>query len=458
VERFVPKVEQNTSQKSLSSRWKRESTVKNTALAFTLTLALLLLMAGVQSVKSSPKTIVVPEDYSTIQEAIGHAANGDTVFVKKGIYTIDENTTIVVSKTLSLIGEDPANTVILGASSNLYDKGTAVRLAAPDITISGFTITNFRVAVATANYDAEPYPSGCKITNNNIVNNSEGIRPQRNNLLISENNITKNTGGITGYNTENVVIRGNNISENGYGINIGTNRNITVSENQISHNNIGGLNLLYYGPHFVYGNNITGNGWGIRFAEGCGNATVYGNNITQNGVGVVLLNFPNAGDVVVSGVGNTVFGNLLIDNAKQVSREESSYSYPPTTSMGTDIVSWDNSTLGNYWDDYSGLNDNQDGIGDTPYIIDENNKDNYPLMNPIELDVIPEFPSPSPEPTPTPVQSPITEPSYSPEPTSPQTYLAIHPDVVYWTIILVVAVAIGFGFWLYLKKRKHKVI
>jgi parallel beta-helix repeat protein len=434
---------------------KRKSTVKNTTLALTLTLALLMsLMFGVQSVKSSPKTIVVPEDYSTIQEAIGHAANGDTVFVKKGIYAIDENTTIVVGNTLSLVGEDPANTVILGASSNLYDKGTAVRLAAPDITISGFTITNFRVAVAIANYDAEPYPSGCKITNNNIVNNSEGIRPQRNNLLISENNITKNTGGITGYNTENVIITRNNISENGYGINIGTCRNITVSENQISRNSIGGLNLLYYGPHYVYGNNITGNGWGIRFAEGCGNATVYGNNITQNGVGVVLLNFPNAGDIVVSGVGNTVFGNLLIDNAKQVSQEESSYNYPPTTSMGTDIVSWDNSTLGNYWDDYSGMDDNQDGIGDTSYIIDENNKDNYPLMNPIELDVIQEFPSPSPEPTPTPVQSPTPEPSYSPEPTSPPTYLAIHPDLVYWTIILVVAVAIGFGFWLYLKKRR----
>jgi nitrous oxidase accessory protein NosD len=438
--------------------WKRKSPVKNTALALTLTLALLMsLMFGVQSARSSPKTVVVPDDYSTIQEAINHAADGDAVFVKKGIYAIDGNNTIVISKTLSLIGEDPANTVILGASSNLYDKGTAVRLAAPDITISGFTITNFRVAIALANYDAEPYPSGCKITNNNIVNNSEGIRPQRNNLLISENNITKNTGGITGYNTENIVIRGNNLSENGYGINIGTCRNITVSENQISYNNIGGLNLLYYGPYFVYGNNITGNGWGIRFAEGCGNATVYGNSIKQNGVGVVLLNFPNAGDVVVSGVGNTVFGNLLIDNVMQVSREESSYSYPPTTSMGTDIVSWDNSTFGNYWDDYSGMDDDQDGIGDTPYIIDENNKDNYPLMNPIDLDVIPEFPSPSPKPTPTPVQSPTPEPSCPPEPTSPPPYLAIHPDLVYWTIILVVAVAIGFG-WLYLKKRKHRVI
>jgi parallel beta-helix repeat protein len=438
---------------------KRKNKVKDSALALTLILALLMsLTAGVHSVKASSKIVVVPDDYSTIQEAIGHAANGDTVFVKKGIYAIDENNTIVVGKTLALIGEDPANTVILGASSNLYDKGTAVRLAAPDITISGFTITNFRVAVAIANYGSEPYPSGCKITNNNIVNNSEGIRPQRNNLLISENNITKNTGGITGYNTENVIITRNNISENEYGINIGTCRNITVSENQISRNNIGGLNLLYYGPHLVYGNNITSNGWGIRFAEGCGNAEVYGNNITQNGVGVALLNFPNGGDVVVSGVGNIVFGNLLIDNAKQVSQEESSYNYPPTTSMGTDIISWDNSTFGNYWDDYSGLDDNEDGIGDTPYRIDENNKDNYPLMNPIDLEVIQEFPFPSPESTPTPAQSPTPEPSYSPEPTFQPPYLAIHPDLVYWTIIVVVAVGIGFGFWLYFKKRKHKFI
>jgi nitrous oxidase accessory protein NosD len=106
-------------------------------------------------------------------------------------------------------------------------------------------------------------------------------------------------------------------------------------------------------------------------------------------VGAVLLNFPNAGDVVVSGVGNTVFGNMFINNTKQVSQEERNFNYPDTTRMGTDIVSWDNSTIGNYWDVYSGLDDNDDGIGDTPYIIDENNKDNYPLMNPVDLDAIP---------------------------------------------------------------------
>jgi nitrous oxidase accessory protein len=353
-----------------------------------LSIALVILSHNCM-VKAEPKTLVVPEDYSTIQEAIDNAAEGDMVFVKNGVYQVDENTSIVISKTLSLIGEDPASTMILGAFS-MYPKNIAIRLAAPNITISGFTITNCRVAIAIVNYYGEPYASGCKIINNNIVNNSEGIRPQKNDLLISGNNITKNQGGITGYNTENVIIAGNNITENGYGINIGICRNITIIENQIS-GNTGGLNLYYYGPHFVYNNNITNNTWGIRFAEGCGNATVYGNNITQNDVGVVLLNFPNGGDVVVSGVGNTVFGNLFINNTKQVSQDEINYgNIPDTWSMGTDIVSWDNSTIGNYWDDYSGFDENGDAIGDTPYIINENNQDNHPLMTPNN---IPEFPS-----------------------------------------------------------------
>ena len=353
-----------------------------------LTIVIVLTIAATiftfSKVKAKVGMIVVPEDYSTIQEAIINGADGDTVFVKRGIYLIDEDTTIVISKTLSLIGEDPANTIIIGASSALRENGIALRLAAPNITISGFTLTNFRVAIAVVNYYAEPYPSGCKIVKNNIINNSEGIRPQRNDLLVLENNITKNNVGISGYDAENVIITRNNISANGYGIDIGICRNITVSKNQIFDNSNGGLNLCYFGPHFVYNNTIANNGWGIRFAEGCGNATVYGNNITQNGVGVVLLIFPNAGDVVVSGVGNTVFGNLFVNNTKQVSQEERNFNYPDSTRMGTDIVSWDNSTIGNYWDDYSGLDDNDDGIGDTPYVIDENNQDNYPLMMPSE--------------------------------------------------------------------------
>jgi nitrous oxidase accessory protein len=341
-------------------------------------------------VTAEPKTVVVPDDYSTIQEAIDNAAEGDTVYVKNGVYHVDENTTIVIDKTLSLIGEDPENTVILGVFSMYPENDVAIRLAAPNVILSGFTITNCPVAIAIANYYAEPYPSGCKIIINNIVNNSEGIRPQRNNLLISGNNITKSIGGgITGSNAENILITANNISENGYGINIGISRNVTVSRNNISYN-ARGLNLVYYGPYSVYGNNITKNDWGIRFAEGCQNATVYGNTITQNSAGVVLLNFPNSGDVAFSGAGNTVFGNVFNDNSEQVLPNEVEFENIRMGSNGTDIVLWDNGSVGNYWSNYVGVDNNGDGIGDSPYIIDENNRDNYPLIDAV---VIPEFPS-----------------------------------------------------------------
>jgi nitrous oxidase accessory protein NosD len=359
-----------------------------------LALSLFLVMfPNVVTVKAEAATVVVPDDFSTIQEAVEYAAEGDTVFVKNGVYTVDDNTTLVIDKTLSLIGEDPENTVILGAFSLYPEDDVAIRVAAPNVTLSGFTITNCPVAIAIANYYAEPYPSGCRIINNNIVNNSEGIRPQRNDVFISGNNITGNQAGITGYNAENVVITGNNITDNyHHGVDIGQSRNVTICGNNIS-NNAGGINLIYYGPYNVYGNNITKNVWGIRFAEGCQNATVYGNNITQNGVGIVLLIFPNGGDVAVSGVGNTVFGNLFVGNSEQVSQDETDFILNSTWSMGTDVVLWDNGSLGNYWDDYDGVDENGDEIGDTPYIIDENNQDNYPLMYPVDISKIPEFPS-----------------------------------------------------------------
>ena len=56
---------------------------------------------------------------------------------------------------------------------------------------------------------------------------------------------------------------------------------------------------------------------------------------------------------------------------------------------------WDNGTAGNYWSDYltrytEASEAGNSGVGDTYFVVNENNYDRYPLMEPLS---IPEFSS-----------------------------------------------------------------
>ena len=58
--------------------------------AITVMLIVLLITSivglTVFALKVTSKTIVVPDDYPTIQEAVGNATAGDTVYVRNGVY------------------------------------------------------------------------------------------------------------------------------------------------------------------------------------------------------------------------------------------------------------------------------------------------------------------------------------------------------------------------------------
>jgi parallel beta-helix repeat protein len=101
-----------------------------------LLIAMLMLAFNIQSVKTEFRTITVPDDYLTIQEAINYANERDTIFVRNGTYY--EN--VIVNKTLSLIGENKDTTIVNGTLGG--EGNPVVRITVSNVTLNGFTFCN----------------------------------------------------------------------------------------------------------------------------------------------------------------------------------------------------------------------------------------------------------------------------------------------------------------------------
>jgi parallel beta-helix repeat protein len=117
------------------------------------------------------------------------------------------------------------------------------------------------------------------------------------------------------------------------------------------------------------------------------NNTLVGNNVASNYNGIL---------VGYSSNNNTIYHNNFIDNVAQV--YDYAWEYPISPSINV----WDDGypSGGNYWSNYVGVDvksgPNQDlhgsdEIGDTPYVIDANNTDHYPLMNPYGAPPLPTY-------------------------------------------------------------------
>jgi len=354
-------------------------------------------------------TIIVPDDYTTLQTAINNANECDTIYVKAGTYSGD-------------ITIDKAGLKIFGENRKSVVQGR-ITIEADNILFNGFTIRgSSNEGIFLKNVDS------CTISNNNVSNIDIGISIYREPGMLEQtyggNNIcgnilTDNNVGILSNSHMGIppnTIYGNNffgniLVNNSYGILISCDIGIpnpnkiyggnTIRGNTLSDNShgfyfnysLGILSLsdgdnIVFGENIVQGNNITNNDYAVEvYCEKIGILNTYGH---------ISLIFGY----------NRIFNNYLIDNSNLRS---ASIKYIGIWNLdtldGKSIVTalehWDDGypSGGNFWSNYTGIDEKKgpnqdqpgsDGIGDTPYVIDALNSDKYPLMTPqVHLDSTP---------------------------------------------------------------------
>lgn len=184
----------------------------------------------------------------------------------------------------------------------------------------------------------------------------------------------------------NVTVKNFRIMGSVIGISLWQTSEVTVANNSISGTGNGilaldqptaGINVEGGGSNIIMGNNLTNNNNGMRFFQ-TENNLIIENSIENslNSAGVASYGI----SLFAGAVKNSIYHNNFI-NIHQV--------YNALSESPSPVNNWDNGYPdgGNYWSDYltryvnAKMIDNS-GIGNMSYVIDSQNKDRYPLMEP----------------------------------------------------------------------------
>lgn len=273
------------------------------------------------------------EAFTSIQQAIDEAQNGSTIMVPSGFYREH----VVVNKTVSLIGAGFSTTTIDG-----YNNGTVVKIVANDVIISGFTIKNSSCTDWKACGVHVYYANSCEIRDCYFSANCHNVHLQYS------------------YNSR---VLNNTINTHCYGIRFTSSVNCTAIGNYAS-NCYGGIILNTTTNCIVTGNTVSENGYGIRLDSPC-----VGNRIFEN----FVSNNAFAGVIDVMNGNSTFLDNIIFHNNFFNNND-------PFVIQTVSGIIWDNGFEGNFWSHYNGSDTTHDGIGDTSYIMENNNIDHFPLM------------------------------------------------------------------------------
>ncbi|UCE39133.1 MAG: right-handed parallel beta-helix repeat-containing protein [Thermoplasmata archaeon] len=271
-----------------------------------------------------PNNITVDDSggalFTSIQEAIMNAEDGDTIYVYKGIY----HEHLTITKSITLLGEDPDETIIDGDGY-----GKVIFVTGDNVSISGFTIQDGEYGIYLQETDSTQITHD-NSTHNIIQDYDYGIYCYRTtNAYIANNIITDGKYGIVTFHAHNDAIRYNTIS---YNTEFGAkDYNSTLSncfnwnyfyKNKIAYwyDPVPGFPILEFDGNILEENQIA------IMVENSSSISITNNTASKNDYGIYLKNAsPNIADNTISDSEYGIYGeyssptisNNVISNSLQ---------------------------------------------------------------------------------------------------------------------------------------------